>query len=114
MMPGATYRAMDDGGQAVRALPARQCGACGYICPDADEILEMRPSRVPVSVRIRCLKAVIAEEAPLRRPVEITAPSGGETEARPAPEERAAEAHSRASSSAGTRPVRLAWRFERR
>ena len=58
MMCRGTYRALDDAGEALREFPADECTKCGHVCPDLDGVMEMRPSQVPSSVRIRCVPRV--------------------------------------------------------
>jgi EAL domain-containing protein (putative c-di-GMP-specific phosphodiesterase class I) len=67
---------MDDAARAVRAFPAEECAKCGHVSPDPEQVLEMRRSEVPSSVRLRCIKAVLAEETePRSGPGSVSAAS---------------------------------------
>ncbi len=76
MRAGGVYRAMDDAVPAVRVFPAEECAKCGHVSPDPEQVLEMRRSEVPSSVRLRCIKAVLAESTePLSGPVSASTAS---------------------------------------
>jgi hypothetical protein len=46
----------DDDPSTMVALPGLSCRDCGSICPDDERIAAMCATRVPSSVRIRCLQ----------------------------------------------------------
>jgi hypothetical protein len=56
MQNGAVYRAREDEGAELHDLPAQECVDCGSICPDAERIDQVDPSKVPSSVRLRCAR----------------------------------------------------------